>query len=179
MMAILLALVAFMSWLFPPEFRSQAIYAGVIVLLFWSLASAGYSLLESLIDTSSAESVRMKAISRVYLEQRIRRNRIPKMILNMLSIGALTSYFMGQDTLLYFSVCWITVVSLCVQELVVKYRVLMGWFGTTKREARALIRFIVHNSEDIDFTDGLGGLIKALVAEQGNIEASVTAGVRA
>ena len=54
---------------------------------------------------------------------------------------------------------------LIVKEVLIEYRIKKGIFGTNRTEARALIEFIIKNSEDIDFTDSNGNLRRALLPE--------------
>jgi signal transduction histidine kinase len=52
---------------------------------------------------------------------------------------------------------------LIVKEVLIEYRIKKGIFGTNRTEARALIEFIIKNSDDIDFTDSNGSLRRALL----------------
>ncbi|MCI5158992.1 MAG: hypothetical protein D3906_11275 [Candidatus Electrothrix sp. AUS1_2] len=54
---------------------------------------------------------------------------------------------------------------LIVKELLIAYRIKKGRFGTNRTEAKALIEFIIKNSDDIDFTDSNGNLRRALFPE--------------
>lgn len=58
--------------------------------------------------------------------------------------------------------CLAVVALIFLREAVLEYRVRNGIFGTTRAEARELIDFIVSNAKDIDFTDGSGGIRRAL-----------------
>lgn len=50
-----------------------------------------------------------------------------------------------------------------VQKALLRYRVEKGYFGLNPYEARQLIKFLRDNADDIDFTDGDGGLRKPLL----------------
>ncbi|CAK8719089.1 hypothetical protein GKODMF_10655 [Candidatus Electrothrix gigas] len=50
-----------------------------------------------------------------------------------------------------------------VKERLVEYRIRKGFFGTNRTEAKALIEFIIKNSEDIDFTDSNGNIRRVLL----------------
>ena len=52
---------------------------------------------------------------------------------------------------------------LIVKEVLIEYRIKKGIFGTNRTEAKALIEFIIKNSDDIDFTDSNGSLRRALL----------------
>ncbi|MCI5194402.1 MAG: hypothetical protein D3915_14955 [Candidatus Electrothrix sp. AU1_5] len=54
---------------------------------------------------------------------------------------------------------------LIAKEQVMEYRIRKGLFGTNRTEAKALIEFIIKNSDDIDFTDSNGNLRRALLPE--------------
>ncbi len=51
------------------------------------------------------------------------------------------------------------------KEMILTYRIQKGLFGTNRTEARALIEFIIKNSDDIDFTDNNGKLRRVLLPE--------------
>ncbi|MGX9726058.1 MAG: hypothetical protein ACTFAK_01685 [Candidatus Electronema sp. VV] len=55
---------------------------------------------------------------------------------------------------------------LTVKELLTKYRIRKGLFGTNRAEARELIDFIIKNSDNLDFTDSNGNLRRALLPEE-------------
>jgi hypothetical protein len=52
-----------------------------------------------------------------------------------------------------------------LKELVIEYRIRHGFFGTSQSEAREMIRFLIENSTDIDFTDSGGKLRRTLLPE--------------
>ncbi|MCI5197014.1 MAG: hypothetical protein D3919_12465 [Candidatus Electrothrix sp. AW5] len=54
---------------------------------------------------------------------------------------------------------------LIIKEQLMEYRIKKGLFGTNRTEAKAIIEFIIKNSEDIDFTDSNGNLRRALLPE--------------
>ncbi|RWX48247.1 hypothetical protein VT98_11713 [Candidatus Electrothrix communis] len=54
---------------------------------------------------------------------------------------------------------------LIVKERLVEYRIRKGLFGTNRTETKALIDFIIKNSDDIDFNDSNGNLRRALLPE--------------
>ncbi len=57
------------------------------------------------------------------------------------------------------------IILLIFKEQLLEYRIRNGLFGTNRTEAKALIEFIIKNSEDIDFTDSNGNLRRALLPE--------------
>jgi ABC-type cobalt transport system substrate-binding protein len=48
----------------------------------------------------------------------------------------------------------ICVLLIFTREKLISYRVSKGYFGQNESEAREIIKFIINNSENIDFTDG-------------------------
>jgi len=57
------------------------------------------------------------------------------------------------------------IILLIIKEQLTEYRIRKGLFGTNRTETKALIEFIIKNSEDIDFTDSNGNLRRALLPE--------------
>lgn len=52
---------------------------------------------------------------------------------------------------------------LIIKEQLLEYRIRKGIFGTNRTEAKALIEFLIKNSEDIDFTDSNGNIRRVLL----------------
>ncbi|CAK8716763.1 hypothetical protein GMJAKD_05940 [Candidatus Electrothrix aarhusensis] len=76
------------------------------------------------------------------------------------------SWKLPQINLSVLSIVLLGLISLLItKELLVEYRIRKGLFGTNRMEARALIKFIIKNSDDIDFTDSNGNLRRALLPE--------------
>ncbi|MGB5684379.1 MAG: hypothetical protein WBM35_01105 [Candidatus Electrothrix sp.] len=87
-----------------------------------------------------------------------------------LTLFVITAIFFGinrgvpQVNLSFLPLILLAVISLLiVKELVLEYRIRKGLFGTNRTEARALIEFIIKNSDDIDFNDINGNLLHALL----------------
>lgn len=124
--------------------------------------------LNELVSRSENKEVAVKeiAISLTYLFNLKERNYLTKISLVFFSVAlALLDYYLPWILLNYSIICIVTLALIIIKELIVEFRIKKGWFGTNKIEAKALIEFLISNSDDIDFTDGNGKLKRVLFPE--------------
>lgn len=125
--------------------------------------------LSKLLERSENKKVAVKeiAISLTYLFNLKKENYKTKIYLVFSAvILVLLNYYYPHWDLLNFSIICIVVLGLIIiKESIVEFRIRKGWFGTNKIEAKALIDFLINNSDDIDFTDGNGKLKRTLFPE--------------
>ncbi|OCY31908.1 hypothetical protein BFR75_08585 [Acinetobacter pittii] len=132
------------------------------ILLFVSINNDLNKLLK--LSVNKKATVKEIAISLTYLFYVKKKNNLTKIILILcgLTLGLLNTYY-SEWHLLKFSIICITTWGLIIlKEAIVEFRIRKGWFGTNKFEAKALIDFLIKNSDDIDFTDGNGKLKRTL-----------------
>lgn len=89
------------------------------------------------------------------------------------ALGLLNYYYPQWDLLKFSIICIVTLGLIILKESIVEFRIKKGWFGTNKIEAKALIDFLVNNSDDIDFTDGNGKLKRTLFPESNSTQEAV------
>ncbi|WPD22765.1 MAG: hypothetical protein SD837_21585 [Candidatus Electrothrix scaldis] len=107
------------------------------------------------------------ALSLIFLRKTHYYNQHLKIFLVIFSgIFCFLSWQFAQVDLSSLSIVLLALSSLLIiREQLIAYRIRRGLFGTNRTEARALIEFIIKNSEDIDFTDSNGNLRRALLPE--------------
>ncbi|MCI5177820.1 MAG: hypothetical protein D3911_00585 [Candidatus Electrothrix sp. AW3_4] len=114
-------------------------------------------------------SARIKehALSITYLNQTAKKSLKFKLILFLCSgFFFILDWKFPQINLSIISIVLLALLILLIaKELLIAYRIRKGFFGTNRTEARALIEFLIKNSEDIDFTDSNGNLRRALLPE--------------
>lgn len=94
------------------------------------------------------------ALSSTYLAHFRKHNRIIRIVLGSLSLALFILPWLGlAATIPAANLCAGFFVIVALKEAVVGYRVSRGFFGSTDAEARTLIRFLVENSDRIDFDD--------------------------
>lgn len=124
--------------------------------------------LNKLVNRSENKEVAVKeiAISLTYLFNLKEKNYLTKISLVFFAVAlALLDYYSQWVLLNYSIICIVTLALIIIKELIVEFRIKKGWFGTNKIEAKALIEFLISNSDDIDFTDGNGKLKRVLFPE--------------
>ena len=107
------------------------------------------------------------ALTLIYLRQTNNDNRKLKTILSLCTgIFFSLGWKYSQINLSMIATMLLGLISLLIiKEQLQEYRIRKGLFGTNRTEARALIEFIIKNSEDIDFTDSNGKLRCTLLPE--------------
>lgn len=150
---------------------SDLIYLPVIIFLF-SVVESHFlkrlrnSALNKLLILSENKRVTVKeiAISLTYLFNLKKKNRLTKILLVLcgVTLALLNNYYSESSLLKLSMICIVTWGLIVLKETIVEFRIRKGWFGTNKYEAKALIDFLIKNSDDIDFTDGNGKLKRTL-----------------
>lgn len=104
------------------------------------------------------------AISITYLINLKRKNIKIKVFLwiSIFTFILLNFYFSDSELLIFSIILASTLFLISIKELIVEFRIKKGWFGTNKVEAKALIDFLIANSDEIDFTDNDGKLKRSL-----------------
>ncbi|WP_151800191.1 hypothetical protein [Acinetobacter nosocomialis] len=132
------------------------------LLAFHSLNSDLNKLLK--LSVNKKATVKEIAISLTYLFYVKKKNYLTKIILILcgLTLGLLNIYYSEWHLLKLSIICIVAWGLIVLKEDIVEFRIRKGWFGTNKYEAKALIDFLINNSDDIDFTDGNGKLKRTL-----------------
>ncbi|CAK8724840.1 hypothetical protein KKHLCK_15135 [Candidatus Electrothrix laxa] len=107
------------------------------------------------------------ALSISYLNDTMRNNRKVRATLFLgIAIFCFLDWMFSQINPLTLPLLFLILLSLLfIKEQLIEYRIRKGLFGTNRTEARALIDFIIKNSDDIDFNDSNGNLRRALLPE--------------
>lgn len=107
------------------------------------------------------------SLSLIYIKQ-LRKNTN---FVILITLGYIFCIFFFKKIIIYLSLKYIALfilgfnLLLVKKELLIKYRIHKGLFGTNHTEARELINFIIKNSDNLDFTDSNGNLRRALLPE--------------
>lgn len=121
------------------------------------------------------------AISLTYLAYLRKLNSFPKLALSVTAgLSAVCHIWYPDLQILPIAlVCIVFLVLIMVREAVIEFRVRMGYFGTQRSEAREIIKFMLVNADNMDFTDDGGGPRKTLLSDyssqsqltiEGNVE---------
>ena len=77
----------------------------------------------------------------------------------------------------FFPVIFIaTFILLNLESFLFDYRIRKGWYGTNETEAREIVKFILDNSDNIDFTDG--GSTKSVINPEDIREIAIDLGIQ-
>ena len=121
------------------------------------------------------------AVSISYLiDLKKRNNKIKIQLLSFGLLFAISHYYFSLDLLLFSILCLCILILIIIKEYLIEFRIKKGWFGTNKDEVKTLIKFLVKNSENIDFTDDDGHLKEVFFPESSHKkhESSNVDGVR-
>lgn len=69
----------------------------------------------------------------------------------------------GQPSLIVLTSPIVILILIILRDRITEYRVRNGFYGSNEYEAREIIKFIISNSKNIDFTDG--GKAKKIISE--------------
>lgn len=125
-------------------------------------------------------SSKARTLSECYLDDVKRRSRYPKiLLLSFAALAAGTSLIMKDLRYLGPAGMSVTFFLLMVlREAVLTVRVRRGFFGSVESEVRDLIRFIVENADNSDFTDEGGRRRPIWVREPQTARSNGSIGIR-